>query len=390
MPITNICGWETGAGGADNECSLFGGGSIVTTTKRSGDYALKALPVTTGLGGASDLICGFLGTGENDSNTTGKATAYFRFYINIAALPSAAEPIFQAASVNLSSLKFELRLNSGGTLNARDSALADLGTGSTVLGTSTWYRIEVQVATGASAAWEVKINGASELSGSTANLTTSNNRSAVLGKGNNRNGSGYEIYYDDFAVSDSAYPGAGAVACIRPNGNGNYTAWTGTSADVDDLTTQAGHDTDTTFISSSTNAQAETVLLENCSTRGISGTINAVKSITVVRDISNTTNIQMRTRVTSPGTADTDTTNVDPGATYRSLSQVFATNPSGGAAWDTAGVDSLEVGVEHNQAQARELRCTLICAMVDYTPLADALPPKPTVMLRAVPHSFNW
>lgn len=372
MAITNICGFETGAGGTDNEGTLAGAGATIqTSTKRTGDYALKINPTTTAT--ATFLIyLRYLGTGFTDPST-GLATIYYKFYLNIAALPSAAEPIFQAINTS-AGVKFELRLNSAGKLTALDSDLASLGTGSTVLSTGTWYRIEVSVATGASAAWEILINGASELSGSTANLTTSNNLWVYLGKGTNRNGSGYDVYYDDIAVSDSAFPGAGAVACIRPNGNGNYTAWTGTSTDVDDLTSQANNDADATFINSSTNTQAETVALESCSDRGISGTINCVKSIAVVRDITNTTNIQMRTRVTSPGTADTDTTNVDLAPSYRALAQIFPTNPSGGAAWATAGVDSLEVGVEHNQSQARELRCTLVCAMVDFTAavVADA------------------
>ena len=371
MAITNICGFETGAGGADNEGVLTGAGATIqTTTKRTGDYALRINPTTTATAYFS-LVVLYLANGIESIGTL-ITDARYRFYIRIAALPSAAEPILQAR--NVSALKFELRLGSDGKLTALDSVLASLGTGSTVLSTNTWYRIEVLVGTGASASWEVLIDGVSELSGATGNLTTTGSFAARLGKGTNRNGSGYDAYYDDAAISDSAYPGAGACACLRPNGDGNYTAWTGTSTNVDDLTSQAGHDTDTTFINSSTITQAETVALESCADRGISGTINCVKSIVVVRDISNTTNIQMRTRVTSPGTADTDTTDIDPGATYRTLGQVLPTNPSGGAAWQTAGVDSLEVGVEHNQAQARELRCTLVCAMVDFTPIENFPP----------------
>jgi hypothetical protein len=230
------------------------------------------------------------------------------------------------------------------------------------------------VGTGASAAWEVKINGTSELSGSTANLTTVNNGSIRLGKPANRNGSGYEAYFDDVAFDDSAYPGAGAVAVIRPNADGNYTAWTVLYTDVDDLVSQAGNDGDTTKWSTSDDPNKETAALESCATAGISGTINAVKTITVVkRTAGTTTNIQHMLRVTSPGTADTNLTDYLTTASYVLLASVRVVNPSGGAAWAIAGVDSLEVGVMHNQSQSRQADCTLVCAMVDFTAAADTL-----------------
>ena len=389
MAITNICGFETGAGGAGNESTLNGAGATIqTTTKRTGTYALKINPTTTATA-SSTLQLSYLATGVEDGGVTptGQATSYYRFYINIAALPSAAEPIFSAFFV--ATLKFELRLDQNGNLSAFDSALASLGTGSTDLQTGQWYRIEVLVNTGTSAAWEVKIDGASELSGSTANLTTSNNAAASVGKTTNRNGSGYECYFDDFAVSTTAYPGAGAVAVIRPDGNGNYTAWTGVYTDVDDLVSQAGNDGDTTKWLSSTNTQAETATLESSATAGISGTINAVKSIAVVKRTSGSaTAIQHRIRVNA---ADFDLSNYATTASYVALARCDALNPSDSAAWETGDIDTLEVGVEHNQSQSRQADCTMVCAMVDFTAVAvTTFPPHPLIILNAVSHAANW
>jgi hypothetical protein len=78
-------------------------------------------------------------------------------------------------------------------------------------------------------------------------------------------------------------------------------------------------------------------------------------------------------RVTSPGTADTNLTDYATAASYVLLASVRVVNPSGGAAWDIAGVDSLEVGVLHNQSQTRQADCTMVCAMVDYTAPDDIL-----------------
>ena len=370
MAITNICGFETGAGGTDNEGTLAGAGAtIVTTTKRTGAYALKCLPVTTA---TADFTSGVGYSANGVPPASAQTTSWIRFYLYIAVLPSAAEPIFRALAT--SALKFELRLDQNGTLTALDSVPASLGTGATVLSTGVWYRIECKVESGASVAWEVLIDGVSELSGSTANLNTSFNVNQSFGKGANRNGSGYECYFDDIAISNTGYPGAGAVAVIRPNADGNYTAWTGVYTDVDDLVSQAGNDGTTTMWSSSTNTQAETAALESCATAGISGTINAVKTITVVQRTSGqATSIQHRLRVTSPGTADTDLTDYATTASFVLLASVRVVNPSGGAAWAIAGVDSLEVGVEHVQSQSRQADCTLVCAMVDYTAPDDIL-----------------
>jgi len=387
MAITNICGFETGAGGTDNECTLTGAGATIqTTTKRTGAYALKCLPVTTATAYAI-LPDAYTATGA-DSVVSGPATLWCRFYLNIASLPSAAEVIFTAIDDTIS-VKFEIRLDQNGNILAYGvSGTTLLGTGSKVLSTATWYRIEVRTETGGSVAWEVKIDGTSEISGSGANTSSNNHQNFRLGKSPNRNGSGYECYFDDFACSDSAYPGAGAVAVIRPNGNGNYTAWTGVYTDVDDLVSQAGNDGTTTMWSTSTNLNAETAALESCATAGISGTINAVKTITVVKRTSGqATNIQHRLRVTSPGTADTDLTDYATTTSFILLASVRVVNPSGGAAWDTAGVDSLEVGVEHTQSQSRQADCTLVCAMVDFT----AAPISPPLNInQAIIRSNYW
>ena len=348
MTILNFLGFETGD--LTEGTSSSGTVSVQSTVVRSGGYAFRSNPTTTGagrldLGGlsAAGAIAGF-----------NVATIYETVYFRYATRPASAdEPIIRHIS-QLGALKFELRLNSSGQLAAYDSALTLLATGATVLAADTWYRIEVSVGTGTSAAWEVKINGVSEISG-TANLTTSNVSDCRLGKSINRNGNTVDFFYDDVCFDDAAYPGAGQVFRMDADNNGAYTAWTGVYTDVDDIP----HDSDTTYLSNATSGNAETVTLESGASAGLVGTPKSVKSCAIVRDEGGSSAIQVRLR---SATTDNDTTSSDPGATYVLRALVYNTDPATGAAWLAAALDSLEVGVDNAASVAA--RCTALSVMV--------------------------
>lgn len=205
--IVNFTGFETGT---TLEAFTTGGTiSLQSSVVRTANYALQVNSTTTGTGTFN--ILGLAGDDTGRFGNLNISTAYYTFYFRYATKPAANdEPIFRAND-DASTPKFELRLDSDSQLNAYDSDLTLLSSGTTVLAADTWYLIEVKVGTGVTGAYEVKISGVSEYSGTGNLLATKGNSQFFLGKTTNRNGNTVDFYYDDFCVDNADYPGAGQL-----------------------------------------------------------------------------------------------------------------------------------------------------------------------------------
>lgn len=333
--------------------------SVVTTPKRSGDYALRVNPTTTGVGWAR------MG-GHDASGVKGDysaATAYFRWYFYVATLPaSGSEPIFQAQQGG-GPTKFTLRITSSGTLAAYDSAGTLQATGSTVLSASTWYRLECKVETGASAAWEVLIDGTVEISG-TANVGTGNNGRSAFGKVADVSGQSVDFYYDDIAIDDAAYPGAGAILRLVPTANGSTMQWTAGTGSSNYLEVDDVPFAEASYVKNVATNDVALFALTDTSVAGITGTINAVRPLIYPRLDSTGTNA-LSFRLKSGATTDTlSTLALTTGGAY--LSKVYATDPNTSTAWTLSGVDALEVGAIETSAILSRLMDVHV--YVDYTP----------------------
>lgn len=361
MARLNITGFETGN---TAECSTSSGTfSMQGTTVRTGAYALRTNP--TGSGTGYGEINGLATTGANAAFNV--ATLWIRFYFRYATKPAAnSEPILRALNT-ASAPKLRIHLDSAGKLHVINSAGTDVFTGSTVLSANTWYRIEASIATGTSAAWELLIDGVSEGSGST-NTTTTNHGAVDFGKVPNVNGNTVDFFYDDIAIDAAGYPGAGQVEAMQPDGNGTYTAWTGTYTDVDEIP----HDSDTTYISAMLSTGAETATLESTAAAGISGVVAVAKTCAIVRATTDAIATAFRVRTRS-GSTDSDTTaDYDASTSYVLLAKLYATDPNTGSAWTLSGLDGAEPGVVNNN-NLTEHRCTQILIMVEFDPSAGGL-----------------
>jgi hypothetical protein len=170
--------------------------SVITSPVNSGTYAGKITRVAS--------------AGNFLKNFAGSATNWYRFYMRNQSWTGEVGVcnIMDGSSL----LKFALHLLGPGQLKAYDSAGGPLGTGTTLLDTDTWYRIELQVGTGASGPWQVKINGTLEIGG-TGNLLGTNNAQINLG-----GASSYTsvTYFDDVAIDNAAYPGPISTAVGPP------------------------------------------------------------------------------------------------------------------------------------------------------------------------------
>jgi hypothetical protein len=366
MALLNIVGFETGDAFELRTGAVGGTASIQSTVKRTGGFAFRCNPATTATG--FGRISGYATTGSY--TTFSEATLHARFYFRYATKPGANSE--ELCSFFGAAQKLAIRIDSSGNLSAWDGTTQLGSTGSTVLSADTWYMIGVTCGTGTNAAWALTIDGAAEISGTRTFTSNSNNVELELGKLTNRNGQTVDFFYDDVALSNTAIPGAGAVVMAKADGNGNYTAWTGDYTpewtEAPPITTDDASATQ--YVATSTNTNAESATMESSATIGASGTINAVKTLAIVKQgASALCKIRLRS-----GTTDDDTSGVAPGTSYVSIGKVYEADPADAAAWTTTKVDAVEVGVVHAQSQVRELRCTAVFLVVEYTPSGSSTP----------------
>jgi hypothetical protein len=333
--------WQSSAE-VPNSAGTF---SFDTTTFRSGAASLRTnITVTTGSG--SGEVRGWSATGI--SAVLSVATTYTTFYFNYTTKASANdEPMFRSRNTS-NALKLDLRLNSSGNLAAYDSTSTLMATGATVLSSGTWYRIEVKVGTGAAGAWEVKIDGTSEISG-TGSLTTSNNGLLAFGKVANVNGNAVDYYYDDVWVDDAAYKGAHVVAMLLPNADGSTQQWvngsggagTGNFEEVDEVPPSNAD-----YVTSVNINDVGLFDLFDSSTQSISGTIHSVVAlIRISEDAAGVSSVNLRLRANA---TNSDNSALDPGTTAATNGRYVDLDPSDAGAWTTADVDDIEVGAVDN------------------------------------------
>lgn len=264
------------------------------------------------------------------------------------------------------STEVELRLNSSGNLAVYDSTPTVQSTGSTTLSSGTWYCIELSNSQsgGVNNQWELKINGSVEASGTFAIVNSVAN--VIVGKTINRNGNSVDFYYDDVAISDSAYPGEGRCTLLVPNANGTYqTATIGAGAgshyqNVDEVP----HDSDTTYLVTDGASGAETEAMSDTAGASVSGTVNCAKAMCVLkRDGATNGSIKQRRR---SGSTDSDLGSAfATTASYALCASLMDTDPATSSAWATSGIDGVEVGVVDQSAN--KTRVTACYLAVDYT-----------------------
>ncbi len=360
----NITGFETGD--SSELYSTNGTYSIQSLTKRTGNYALRINPSGTN-GGVT--IRG-LATNGNGAFLGRTAATYYTFYFYMGSLPGSNLLISawrDSGSNNIASLY----VNSSGVLTGFGASgfSANIAT----LNAGTWYRIEAKIVSNGLS--EAKVDGGTPQTWTSYNYTQDQ---LVLGDPINSYTANW--YYDDVAISDSAYPGAGQVNILKPKGAGFAQLWgTGTGTAYNQVN-EVPPNGDTTYIrDANTAGNVSTFTVDSSSTAGVSNGIGTVKTLTICKtEAGSSPGTIVRLRTNSPGITNSDTTSSDPGiGAYASLAKLNDTNPNNGSGWTTATLDAIEIGVLNGSTSSTE-RCTGLYAMVWSTP-----PAAPTVTTSA-------
>lgn len=371
-----------------NYCA-FATHDLTESYSTAGTAVYSSTPTHSGYGslktaaGAGHARYRAIGTSGLHDTAINLATTYFTFHYWFESFPASSNEPFFAITHGLSvsaAVKIEGRITSAGKVQIYDTSIAQIGSdGATTLSTGKWYRFDVSVATGVTAAYEVKIDGIVEFSG-TAAVSSNNSSYVALGHTVSRNGQTFTGYADTIFVSGSAYAVARPkIVRLDPNGDGSggWTAGPGGSGNnwydhTDDYVGSGVDDADSTYIYSTSSASppADTapMTLTDCVASGMSAgaTIASVKSYGRMKDMAGTTRVNMILRsnsVDSGFTADADL-----GTGYVSYAQIRDTDfGRSNIAWTIANVDSLQIVFDNNTVGATEVRCTAAAVMVLYS-----------------------
>lgn len=342
MAYINICGFETG----DNTeyTPAIGSFSIQSATVRTGAYAARANMSGASIGGkiqAIDAAGALTGIGRT-------LATYYCLYVRFAAFP-AAQVRFAGVVTSGNAAIVMAEIDSSG-----DVRLVGATTSSVVdrLSLDRWYRIEFKCVTSGTS--ECMVDGGVPQT-CTANAGTQD----AMMIGSLGASPTMDVYYDDCAISDSGYPGAGQVNILKPNATGNYTAWANGAGTAPTNVAEVPKTDDTGYITSSTSGEAETEAMDSAATGGVAGTIGAVKGVAFIRDEGGVSSVALRVR---SGITDSDNTASNQIVVYVPQFKIFSTDPNTAAPWTNAGIDGLEVGVVNSANVA--VRCTALYAMV--------------------------
>lgn len=361
MAIVFFTGFELGSLLDLNTAS--GTREISSTVVRTGTYAFRAHPSTTGTGyceaGAYDAA--------GNHTALSAATLHTRFYLRVGTRPASSDEeiiVYRAGGAD----KFSVRLNSSGQLAAYSDGTTLLATGSTVLANDTWYRIEVKAGSGASAAWEVRINGTTEVSG-TSTLSSSNTEWVRFGKASDRNGQTVDLYYDDITCDDAAFPGPGEIRYRLPRAAGLSSQWSyGTNSSDWNEVLERPHD-DATYVKCSADGGQQVLWLFTTSANaGIPAgtTVRAVKNYYRIREeVSGSSGTKVRWY---DGTTAVESTARNVGTTFESVNIMRTANLTGGA-WTTSILDILQSGVR--EGNLISTMCSQYIQQVEVVPYVE-------------------
>jgi len=377
------CGFELQTLAANVEVtSATGTTAISTTVHRAGTAALRCNP-TAGTGYIEQHL---------DTASAVKRT-FHRFYLRLAALPSATTTIYAIGQASLFPL--HLRLQADGSLRLRDANTStDVGSASAPLAPNTWYRVEIDAADSGSTATTrpvVAYLDGTAFSG-TAMISGTPGFSRIRA-GIQTTATG-DLYIDDIAVNDTAgtaqtgLPGPGNVVHLRPDGTGDSNDWDSgpggtTPAPANNYTRlrETTPDDGTSYNQTSLSGThlIDDVTLQSTASAGI-GASDDITLVSVGGRIGSTGTVaaSLVYRIKSePGGTVAESPSVSVAlngwATHKAAAPFVYqltsyTDPQTGAAWTPTRLDTAQIGYRANVSQITSRRVSTLWALVEFVP----------------------
>lgn len=350
--------------------------AIGTSVIRSGTYSLTfdtsggaAVKSATYQYSASDLT----------------APIYYRIYLRVADDPSVTTYILKTLDSGPIGNQIGIKLNTDLTLELwNNEDAAQIGSDSSALSLNTWYRIELKVdsTTIASTAVEAKIDGTTFASG-TANLARGQGQLRVGMLGDAAAAAGI-LYIDDIAINDStgsfqnSWPGEGEIIHLRPNADGDNTAWSGDYTSVDEVTPDGN--TSTTGGSTTIDTIEEYNLDATPAALASDDTINCVQvgvNYKATSTTGTTPRFILRIKSASGGTVEEGTEIITNSTSYNTNANAVPRNynltlydlpGASTTSWTKSDLDTTQIGVRTTNNPTTEAVVTTMWLLVDHKP----------------------
>ncbi len=354
-----------GAFGSNLLGEFFNGGgtwSVQTTVTRTSRSALRTNPTTTNVGWVSVGTPAAIGTITDIDLAPLWYQVWFRYDTKAASNWEEIAAVMSFAQA----YKLIIGLNSSGNIVVYDKDVALVATGTKVLTAGTWYCLEMKGGNGTSAAYEVRIDGTLEMSG-TCNQLANTCDTITCGKKTNRNGNTVDYFYEAAVIDDAEYPGGTSVRQLVPRANGSTMAWTGGTGASDYTTVDECPVNVADYVMSTTGStnQVGIFAFDSTVTAGITGQVKALLVVLggMREDITTTSANKLRLK---SGATTLDNSQRNYNLTDTCSSALFLTDPATAAAWSLSAVDAVEAG--SIETLAVKVRMAQVFITVEYAP----------------------
>ncbi len=312
------------------------------------------------------------------ASTNSNGPLFFRTYLYITTAPSAQNRIISVKNSSGTTIAY-LTLDNSRLLRLYDED-SSIGSASSALSTSTWYRIEFKIdATGSGSTdiVEARINGGVFATSSTRNLSTGVRTLSLGANINSEANTTGDIYFDDVAINknigtyQNSYPGDGKIAHLRPSANGSPVAWTGGYTYVNETTPDDG----TNRIFTNTIGDVARFELDNTTTPGITSgahinlvsvglrySMGATSAAAAVSLLDSDGFFIESGFINSSGSYETNS-DVEP----RSYPLTMYTRPLTSSLWSTSELDSAVLGIRYvDDNGSTNFYVSTLWALVEY------------------------
>jgi len=355
MAVKWFTGFEAGANAEAFSAVTTAGSSTVAlatgAAARSGTYGCTITIVAN----ADDKAYGHLNSTNNaNANISGGFGTDTRLH---AWFKISAVPFTMGAMVEEMLLHFvrpatywggTLTLDSDGKIacymvkaDAADTEL--MGRTASAYNDGEWHSLQFRETRGAPSTLEVIIDEEQVISNTTSNVAAGSVSTVYLGKYIDKfDSKSYGIHWDDIALTTDSwllYPYS--VSSFVPAADGNYTAWTGTYVDVDEIPPDG-----VAFVYTSTATHKESFTCENCSSASLGKPIAGLKTNYLAKRDAYAVSCHFFMR-DSGGTDRSTSSAQSLPVPWTNYAMLWELNPETSASWKAAEVNLSEIGMEH-------------------------------------------